>query len=410
MERGCSGCIYSRSVSDSDERAWAGMGLVLIRVRDTLRGLQELAARYRKRFRIPVVAVTGSNGKTTTKEMIRAAASSRFSVLCNEGTINNHIGVPITLLRLERGHTLAVLEMGMNARGEIRRLAEIAGPDIGVITNVGSAHLEFLGSLENVASAKSELLEVMAGSGRGERVAVLNADDPFVAAMAGKFGLRVRTFGTGHGADVRAEGVEQVEGGLRMVMNFRHTGRRVIATVPAVGVHNARNALAAAATCELLGVDPREIADSLGGVKMPPMRMEISRLNGITVINDAYNANPASTVAAIETLEGMGTRGRRIFVMGDMLELGPVAPDAHRDIGRRVASGRVDLFITVGELASLAAKAARQKGMARESAITCTDAAGVAAVVREKARPGDLVLLKASRMVGLEAVLREMEG
>lgn len=405
LERGCAGGMFARAVSDADAKRWSTRGAVLIRVRDTLAGLQALAKRYRERFLIPLIAITGSNGKTTTKEMVVAISSGRFSVLGSEGTFNNDVGVPLTLLRLERNHSLAVLEIGMNARGEIGRLAGLAGPGIGVITNVGPAHLQFLGTIEEVAASKAELLEAMPAAGGG--VAVLNCDDRYVSRMGEGFGFKVKTFGMGSGADVRGESVRPGAGRVRFSMRFVRAGRAVAVTLPVAGVHNVYNALAAAAACEELGIQPEEIAERLGAVRLPPMRMEMLDRNGITVINDAYNANPASMYAALDTLRGMAVSGKRILVMGDMLELGAAAEAAHREIGRLAPERGVDLLIAVGEQSALAAEAAREAGMSAGNVVSCRCVREAASVLGERAREGDCVLLKASRRIGLEKILDE---
>jgi UDP-N-acetylmuramoyl-tripeptide--D-alanyl-D-alanine ligase len=406
LARGCSGSMFARAVSDDDVRGWSARGVALIRVGDTLAALQGLAQRYRERFRIPLIAITGSNGKTTTKEMVIAIASGRFSVLGSEGSFNNDVGVPLTLLRLERNHSLAVLEIGMNARGEIGRLAGLAGPGIGVITNVGPAHLKFCGTIEEVAASKAELLGAM--SARGGGVAVLNRDDPYVSRMGRGLSLVVKTFGMGPGADVCGESVRPEPGRVRFSMRFRRSARPVAVTIPGVGVHNVYNALAAAAACEELGIEPGEIAERLGAVRLPPMRMELVNIKGITVINDAYNANPASMRAALETLKGMAVGGKRILVMGDMLELGAAAEAAHREIGRLAAGCGVDLLIAVGEQSAFAAEAARGAGMSAGNVVSCPCVREAASVLGERAGEGDFVLLKASRRIGLEKILEEI--
>jgi UDP-N-acetylmuramoyl-tripeptide--D-alanyl-D-alanine ligase len=409
VEKGCSGIMYSRVLPTAIRERMVGRGILLVRVRDTLAGLQEVARRYRMRFQIPLVAVTGSNGKTTAKEMIGTVAGVRYTVLRNEGTQNNQFGVPLTLLKIDRRHSLAVLEMGMNARGEIRRLAEIAEPSVGLILNIGPAHLEFLGSLENVAAAKSELLEVMSrGGAQGKRIAVLNRDDPYTVRMRDRFALEVSTFGMSPESEVRGENVEQDGHGLRFTIRFRRSGSKVDVRMPVIGVHNMYNALAAAATCELLRIGPGEIAEGLSRVRLPSMRMEVSRKSGILVINDAYNANPESMRMALRTLEGLSVEGRRIFVAGDMLELGEEAVRAHEALGRMVAGRGVDILIAVGEHGARVAGAAREAGMPKGAITMCGNARQAGRVLRKIAKSGDCVLLKASRRVGLEAALEEM--
>lgn len=412
VAKGCRGIVHSRPISARDATAWSAGGVSLILVRDTLDALGAIAREYRRRFELPLVAVTGSNGKTTTKEMIRAIASARFSVLASEGTFNNFVGVPTTLFRLKAWHTLAVLELGMNARGEIRRLAEIAAPEIGVVTNVGPAHLEFLETLDGVAAAKAELLDAMAASAGRGKTAVLNLDDPRVAAMAAgaaRAGLAVRTFGRAEAADVRAEEVGRGAGGLDFLMRFRRAGRAVRVSLPVFGLHNVSNALAAAAACEALGIAPEEIAGALRAMRLPPMRMEAHTRGGVTIINDAYNANPASMAAAIETLASIRTRGRRILVIGDMLELGEASEAAHREIGALAASRGIDLLIAVGPQSALAADAAVAAGMPAGAVTRCRGVGEAGEALRAAAGEGDCVLLKGSRRMGLEKILEQCE-
>ncbi len=409
VAKGCRAVVYARPLAGGDAAACGARGVSIVRVRDTLRALGLIARGYRRRFDLPLVAVTGSNGKTTTKEMIRAIASSRFTVHANEGTFNNFVGVPMTIFGLEARHTLAVLELGMNARGEIRKLAEIADPRVGVVTSVGPAHIEFLGTLEGVAAAKGELLAAMAARGGGPgRTAVLNLDDPRVAAMAAgasRAGIEVRTFGRSEGADVRAEDVRQGRRGIRFLMRLGGSGRAARVTLPVFGVHNVSNALAAAAVCEALGLGAEEIAEGLRAVRMPPMRMEAFIRGGVTVINDAYNANPASMAAAIETLGAVATVGRRILVIGDMLELGGASEGAHRDAGTLAARLGIDRLIAVGPLGAFAADAAESSGLPPGAVTRCAGAREAGEALRAEARKGDCVLLKASRGVGLEMAL-----
>ena len=407
VERGSSGIMYDHEFSYSGEGRETVRGAALVKVSDTMTGFHDIACWYRKRFHIPLVAVTGSNGKTTTKEMIRTIASGRFSVLASEGTFNNQIGVPLTLLNLERRHAVAVLEIGMNSRGEIKKLAGIARPTIGVVTNVGQAHLEFLRSVENVAASKAELLDSMSSQGGG--VAILNCDDPLVARMGGRDGIEVRTFGMERGADVRGESVRAEGGRVSARVRFKKSGRAVTMTLPVTGVHNVYNALAAAAVCETLGVDPDEMAERLANFQTPPMRTQVLHKGGIVVINDAYNANPASMRAAIETLAAMRVLGKRVLVAGDMLELGEAADEAHGAVGRFAAERGIELLIAVGEHRMRIADAARQSGMPPDAVITCRTLHDAARALTARAGEGDCVLLKASRRVGLEEVLKEWQ-
>ncbi|MCX6357754.1 MAG: UDP-N-acetylmuramoyl-tripeptide--D-alanyl-D-alanine ligase [Candidatus Aureabacteria bacterium] len=405
VDLGAGGVVVSADIPPGDARRFAGRGVAVVKVGNTLTALQDIAAAYRRRFGIPVVAITGSNGKTTTKEMVRVVASQRMPLLASEGTFNNHVGVPLTLLRIERRHRLAVLELGMNHPGEIGRLASLADPNIGVITNVGPAHLEFLGTLQGVADAKGELVWVMeAGSASRSRTAVLNSDDPLLRGMAGRCACPVVTFGLGEGAGVRGESVRNTGDGTSFTI--RSGGDSCGVILPALGVHNVHNALAAAAVCTLLGMGMEEIAAGLAEVRMPPMRMERLTMDGVTVINDAYNANPGSMRAAIDTFTALQGCTRKILVIGDMLELGRAADEAHREVGRRVAEGGIDVLIAVGEGCALAAVAARERGMSPERVLAFRDAGDAAAALRERMRPGDCVMLKGSRRMKLEEMLR----
>ncbi|MCX6353863.1 MAG: UDP-N-acetylmuramoyl-tripeptide--D-alanyl-D-alanine ligase [Candidatus Aureabacteria bacterium] len=405
LERGSLGIMYDHEFLYSGGGSEKVKEASLVKVSDTMTGFHDIARWYRKRFQIPLIAVTGSNGKTTTKEMIRTIASGRYSVLASEGTFNNQFGVPLTLMNLERRHEVAVLEIGMNARGEIKRLAGIACPTIGVVTNVGPAHLEFLRSVENVAASKAELLDSISSQGGG--TAILNCDDPLVSRMGERNGVEVRTFGMKRGADVRGESVREEEGRVSARIRFRKSGRAVTMVLPVAGVHNVYNALAAAAVCEMLGMDPDEMAERLADFRTPPMRTQVLHRGGIVVINDAYNANPASMRAAIETLAAMRARGKKVLVAGDMRELGEAADEAHGAVGRLAAERGIDLLIAVGEYRMRIAEAAHRSGMPPDAVITCSTVHEAAQALNAHTGEGDCVLLKASRRVGLEDVLKE---
>jgi UDP-N-acetylmuramoyl-tripeptide--D-alanyl-D-alanine ligase len=380
--------------------------VAFLEVRDTLRALGDIAAEYRSQFSGPVAAVTGSNGKTTTKELLRAVLVEHHGdpskVLATEGNLNNLIGVPLTLFGLAPVHRVAVVEMGMNAFGEIARLTEIASPTVGVITCVGAAHLEGLGSIEGVARAKGELF---AGLDAGA-TAVINADDPQVMAVSADVGARRLYFGEGR--DVRAEDVE--------VVGFEATRFRLVtpagqATVlmPLMGRHNVTNALAAAAVATVLEVAPEAIAAGLERVELPPMRLAAERLaNGVTVINDAYNANPDSVVAAIATL-AESAPGRKIVVLGEMLELGPGAAAMHAEVGAAAAGVDPVLLCAVGPHAEDVRRGATEAGMSPERAIAATSHEIAAAEVERAWRRDDTVLVKGSRGSRMETVIETLK-
>jgi len=381
----------------------------VITVRDTLAALGDLAAWHRRRRALPVVAITGSNGKTTTKEMLAAIGAEAFGperVLSTRGTQNNLVGLPLTLLRLGERERIAILELGMNGPGEIWRLAEIARPDVGVITCIAPAHLEGLGSLHAIAEAKAELYRRLAPSA----IAVVHADDPLVAAAAACRPGRTVRFGAGApDLDVRAAAVDaQGLEGVRFALEIG--GRRADIRLAVPGRHNVTNALAAAAAAHALGIDLDAIARGLAAFRPPPMRMQVVRLaGGITVVNDAYNANPASMAAAVATLAA-SPAARRLAVLGEMRELGAEAERHHRALGAAVARAGLDRLFLLGAHAEAVRAGAEAAGMAAERIVVAADHQDLAARLRAHCRPGDLVLLKGSRGAAMEEVLRRLDG
>lgn len=361
---------------------------------DTLAAYQALAAAHRARFSIPVVAVTGSNGKTTTKDLIAAALGSRLRVLKTQANFNNEIGLPRTLLELSAAHEAAVVEMGMRGLGQIRALARIARPTIGVVTNVSETHVELLGSIDNIARAKGELAEALTADG----CLLLNADDPRVAAMRARAKCPVRTFGFAPDADVRAERVRMAEG--RTSFECVAGGWRRTFVLPLLGRHNVCNALAAIAVGTELGLSPEELQAGVSALQPTPMRLETHCAGGVTVINDAYNASPASMRAAIEVL-AEAAPGRKLAALGDMLELGGEAEALHAAVGELLAARGADAVVTVGKLAARIAERAAALGVA---AYACEDHAQAAARLQSLLRSGDTVLVKGSRGMRMEKV------
>lgn len=368
-------------------------------VDDTLRAFQGIANGYRRRFRIPVVAVTGSNGKTTTKNMTAAVLSSRWSVLATEKNLNNEIGLPKTLLGLERGHGAAVVELGMRALGEIARLAETAEPTVGVVTNVAMVHLENLGQIENVAAAKAELIEALPSDG----VAVLNRDDPRTYAMRTRTSAPFTTFGFSADSHVRAVDVMlQGEEGTRFVLLIGDKKKAVRLNV--LGRHHVVNALAAAAVGAQLGLTIDEIVSGLEKAETDEMRMQMVPLgSGVRLVDDAYNASPLSTEAALKTLAELSGE-RKVAVLGDMLELGKIAEEAHRRIGQQAHRFGMDLVAAVGSMAEQVKEGAVEAGMDPKAVLTFADSQQCAHSVSEWSKPGDLILLKGSRGIRLERV------
>ncbi len=386
----------------SGHPAEASLCPVLIQVDDTIQALQAFARFYRSLFPVPVVAVTGTNGKTTTKDMIWAALSTRDRCQRTEGNFNNHIGLPLTLLQLKADSGAMVVELAMRAPGEIARLAHICAPQFGVITNVGPAHIQFFPSIEAIARAKGELLDALGPAD----MAVLNADDPLVMSQSSRMRGKVVTFGLGPQADFRAHEVETLPG--RGVM-FR-TEAGTLVELPLPGRHMVYNALAAIAVGRAFSVPEPDIAEALAGCRPQPMRMEMIHVDGLQILNDAYNANPVSMRAALETLLEVKGPTRRIAVLGDMLELGDTALESHRQIGRLVAGLGIDLLFTVGHLARCIADEAIAAGMAGHKVAHFEDKKTLADVLTGAAATGDLILVKGSRLMGLEAIVEAMRN
>ena len=381
-------------------------GLPALVVDDTLRALGAIARHHRLRFPVPVVGVTGSNGKTTTREMIAAILATRGPVLKTEGNLNNEVGVPLTLLRLDATHAAAVIEMGMNHRGEIGRLTALAEPRVGVVTNAFPAHLEGLGTVDGVAEAKGELYKGLPADG----IVVANADDPRMLHRARKSGRRVLTFSGGgdREADVVVLDVlAQDPDGMRFLLGIGTKELEV--ALPLVGVHNAVNAAAAAAAALALGCTDREIVRGLAGVRAVGRRLRIERLpSGVLLVDDCYNANPASMKAALATLRALAGTGRAVAALGDMLELGAAEADLHRELGADAARAGLAALATFGPRSRLAHEAALAAGLPAADAFHTEDPQALAAFVRERLRPGDVLLVKGSRGMKLERLVEAL--
>ena len=341
----------------------AGRRPVLLGVPDTLRAFQDLAAYHRNRFQIPVAAVTGSNGKTTTKEMTADVLAQRWPVLRTEGNLNNRIGVPQTLLRLAPRHKAAVVEMGVDQLGQTARLCEITRPTIGLITNIGPDHLEFFGTMDVSAQAKGELLEFLPPEGS----AVLNADDHYFGYLASRARCEVLSFGLSSGAQVRAERLAMgSRQGTQFFLRLPGRSKPQLVSIRVHGLHNILNALAAAAVGHAMGLSPATIAEGLAKFKPAAMRSQVLTVGGFRIINDCYNANPASMKAAVDLLMELGAGARTVAVLGDMLELGPSAPALHREVGAYLADRGVAHLIACGQLGRHVAEGAHAAGMAAD--------------------------------------------
>jgi len=367
----------------------------LVAVEDTLVALQTLATAVRRMWARPLIAVTGSVGKTTTKDAIAHVLASRFRVLKSEGNFNNHFGLPLMLLKLEPEHDVAAIELGMSHAGEIAALAKIAQPEIGVVTCVAAVHLEFFNSVSDIARAKYELITSLPATG----IAVLNADDEYVCQFGRDFKGKVVTFGMNPSADVRAENIEQ-RGSLGSGFDVIVGGYREKATLPLVGNHNISNALASVAVGIERGLTPSEAVGALRTLAPSDKRGQVVQLDNITIINDCYNSNPKALKAMVDALVAMPAK-RRIVVAGEMLELGPSAADLHRQAGEHIAGQKIDVLLGVRGLAQEIVAAAQSR--MRADFVATPEQAGE--WLAHEARDGDVVLLKASRGVKLERAL-----
>jgi len=359
-----------------------------------------LAAYYRRKFDIPVVGVTGSVGKTTTKEMIASVLASRLRVHRTEGNLNNELGVPLTLFGLEEGHEAAVVEMGISHFGEMRRLTEIVRPTVAVITVIGHAHLEFLGDLEGVLRAKSEIIEGMPPEG----VVVVNGDDELLRRA--QFGLCTVRYGLDASCDVRAENVRTLENGTATGFELVAGERRFSVRIPAYGSHMVSAALAAAAVGIELGLSDEEIAEGVAGFETVGRRARICRLEQLTLVDDCYNANPDSCAAGLRSLRAL--EGRRVCILGDMLELGPDSASLHHGLGR-LAARETELVIACGPQSRHTADGARESAGPGTEVRYFTEKAALIEELPRLLRPGDVVLIKASRGMHFEDITEAVE-
>jgi UDP-N-acetylmuramoyl-tripeptide--D-alanyl-D-alanine ligase len=374
---------------------------------DTGRALGGLAAAWRRRLpALKVVGITGSTGKTSTKELIAEVLATAGPTLKTEGNLNNEVGVPLTLLRLTGDHRYAAIECGMNHLGEIARLAQWADPDVAVVTNVGPVHLEGCGSLEGVAHAKGELYHAL----REGAVAVANADDARVLAQARLSRRRLVTFGAAYGSDVRL--VSAHHGGPGLLVEMELLGERRAVELKLIGTHNGHNATAAAAVGLALGFEADPILRGLATATTPGRRMRPVRLpSGALLIDDCYNANPSSTKAALLTLTHLVKgKGRAIAVLGDMLELGHTELDLHRDVGRFAAGAGLSLLVCFGTRARALGEGAQEAGLPAECIEYTDDPAEAVRLVQSRVRPEDVVLVKGSRGMKMERISDPLAG
>ncbi len=373
----------------------------LLEVADTLTALGELAKFYRNSLPASFIAVTGSNGKTTTKDMAYHVLRNFKSVSRSRKSFNNLIGVPLTIFETETAHDFCIVEMGTNAPGEIKRLSEIIFPDFAILTNISNAHLEGLENIEGVASAKSEFIENMAEDG----TLITNADDDWCNQIADRFNGKVISFGFNQSADIKASNVKRNDSGFVFTVNDSLT-----VNLPVFGKHNIYNALAVIAMCDTVGVGIEVICDKFMDFKLPPMRMEKQICGGIVVVNDGYNSNPSSMSSALDEFSQLITSGRKVLICGDMLELGNYAERLHKEVGAKVADANIDVLWAVGPLSRFVAEEAIANGMPRENILSCETSEEMCSFVASQLKKDDTVLIKGSRRVKLESVSRQIEN
>jgi UDP-N-acetylmuramoyl-tripeptide--D-alanyl-D-alanine ligase len=385
-------------IVDLDWNGKAPGNLALIRVEDTLCAYQTLAANYRKSLPLRVLAITGSNGKTTAKDFAAAVLGRKFRVTKTEGNFNNHVGLPRTMLEARSEDEVGVWEIGMNHPGEVAALAKIAAPDAAIVTNIGIAHIEFMGSREAIALEKGALAEAIAPEGS----VVLNADDPFSKNIAQRVRAKIIFAGT-TGGTIRAGEISQSADGSEFTIS--EGAHRCRAQLPVPGLHMVQNAILAVAAGRVFGLSLEESAAGLAAAPLTKARLQIKQICGVQFIDDSYNANPDSMKAALRTLVELDTEGKRIAVLGEMRELGEESARGHREVGEAAAEFGIDHLIAVGEIGRTIAEAARKAGLEKAAAARSTSEA--AEMLVEIAAPGDLVLIKGSRAARTELVLEE---
>lgn len=398
-KKGAIGAIVNK---DYDVSRLEDVEIDILAVNDTLKAYQDLAKLWRSKFSIPVIGITGSNGKTTTKDLTAAVLSGKWNVLKTQANFNNEIGLPMTLLQLNKSYDVAVVEMGMRGLGQIKLLTDIAKPTIGVITNVGETHMELLGSIENIAKAKSEMAQAIEIDGE----VVLNADDEHVAKMHEVTKARPIYFGINHAADVKAFNVKTVGEGKTEFDAFIGENMAHF-TLNMLGIHNVYNCLAALAVGYACGLTIEEMQKGLASFKPTAMRFEYKKVGDFNVINDAYNASPMSTKAALSNLAKV-TDGRKILVMGDMFELGSVEVKAHEDIAVQAKEAGVSIIVTRGTLTQNTARKAREIGI--PEVYECANHEEAVAILKKVLQKDDTVLFKGSHGMHMEKIIELLEN
>ena len=386
------------AIVDSNWKGRVPKNFALIRAEDTLQTYQNLAANYRKSLLLKVVAITGSNGKTSTKDFAAAVLAHRFRVAKTEGNFNNHVGLPRTMLEATSRDEVAVWEIGMNHPGEVAALAKMAAPDIAIITNIGVAHIEFMGSREAIAAEKGALVDAVDSQG----TVILNADDPFTKGIAPRAHVKVILAGTTSGTIRASEMTQSANGTDFTILEGAHRCR---AQLPVPGLHMVQNALLAVVAGRVFGLSLEDCAAGLATAPLTKARLQIKEIHGVQFIDDSYNANPDSMKAALRTLVELDADGKRIAVLGEMGELGAESESGHREVGEAAATLGIDQLIAIGEMGAVMAQAAHDAGLEKIAAARSTNEA--AELLGAIAEPGDLVLIKGSRSTRTERVIEQ---
>lgn len=396
VDNGAKAIITSRTI-----KPYSGTAIIL--VRDTTKALQDLAHYVRKFLsNLHVVGITGSAGKTTTKDMLASILEKNKKIIKSPGNYNNDYGLPLTLLELDGDEEVAILEMAMRHKGDIARLAEIAEPNSGIITNIGAAHLENLKTVKNVAMAKEELLEGLTRDG----FAALNYDDEYIRDMIPRFpNLEINLISLeNENVDFYADSIEVIEEGEETKFTIHHDESSYVVIMDRVGKHNIYNALSAVAVAKELGISWADIQLGLQDIQVTGLRQEIRKIDGIKIINDTYNANPLSMKAGIDSLNAMDSK-RRIAVLGAMLELGPVEDAAHKEIGKYLYRQNIDVLVAVGEIGETIAQGAARAGMPKKNIYIYQNNEDAASFLSKVMTSGDTILVKGSRALGMEEIV-----
>lgn len=405
FKKGAVGVVVCKGASTLLQNEQIDKDKIILEVKDTLSALQDWSKHYKDKFKTFNICITGSNGKTTTKEIIAHILSQEFPLLKTSGNYNNEIGIPLTLLQLNKSHKILVVEMGMRGLGEIKTLTNFIPPDFAVITNIGEAHIGLLGSKDNIFKAKSELLQSLDKDGK----AIINRDDPYFFKMLEIVkDKKVYTFGIENRSDIMARNIRMVsDKGLRFTLEVQNDKSREI-YFPLLGRYNIYNALAAVAVAFALGIELDLIERGLSSFKPLDLHMQLSNFyNDIKILNDSYNASPLSVKSALETLAEVAQNNRKIAILGDMLELGERTDFYHREIGKEVAKLSIDILITVGQGGKIIAQSSKEEGMAEERVFSFekNEKINLAKKLLNLIKPGNFVLLKGSREMKMEDIL-----